>query len=195
MRYIRELAVCAVLSVVAISNAASAPEELVEGNLSEARKLAKDFGVRLRDHLMHSLQEQGPVGAIDSCHFSAPGIRNRLEEMHITVRRTSLKLRNPDNKADAWETRALQFFDAEQVAGADAANLEHYALIPGEHNWEFRYFKAIPTGPVCLGCHGDNLAPEVQQAILAKYPDDSATGYSLGQVRGAFSITIRGNND
>jgi hypothetical protein len=178
-----------------MGNAASAPEDLVEGNLREARKLAKDFGVRLRDHLMHSLQEQGPIGAIDSCHFSAPGISNRLEEMHITVRRTSLKLRNPDNKPDAWETRVLEFFAAEQAAGADAANLEHYALIPGEGGWQFRYSKAIPTGPVCLSCHGEDLAPEVQEAIKAKYPNDLATGYRLGEVRGAFSITIRGTND
>jgi len=166
-------------------------DDIIDENLAEARKLARDFGARLRDHLQHTLQEQGPVAAIDVCHLQAPGISNRLQEMHITVRRTSLKPRNPDNAPDAWERRVLEFFDAEQAGGADAARLEHYALLPDGDGWKFRYARAIPTGPVCLTCHGEAVSTEVEQALAERYPGDQARGYSPGQVRGAFSITIR----
>jgi hypothetical protein len=49
--------------------------------------------------------------------------------------------------------------------------------------------KAIPTGAVCLACHGQTLAPEIQEALDTDYPHDRARGYELGQIRGAFSIT------
>jgi hypothetical protein len=49
--------------------------------------------------------------------------------------------------------------------------------------------KAIPTGEVCLACHGSDITPEVAAAIDERYPDDMARGYSLGDVRGAFSLS------
>ena len=48
--------------------------------------------------------------------------------------------------------------------------------------------KALPTEQVCLGCHGANLAPEVQAKLSELYPVDKATGYELGQVRGAVVV-------
>jgi hypothetical protein len=53
----------------------------------------------------------------------------------------------------------------------------------------FRYMKAIPTGEICLNCHGgDNVKPEVEAKLTEFYPDDKARGYSIGDIRGAFSI-------
>jgi len=48
--------------------------------------------------------------------------------------------------------------------------------------------KAVPTEGVCLACHGQNISPEVQTKLNELYPDDKATGYSLGQVRGAIVV-------
>jgi len=48
--------------------------------------------------------------------------------------------------------------------------------------------KAIPTGEGCLKCHGQNIAPEITAKLKENYPDDKATGFKLGDVRGAFSI-------
>ena len=53
----------------------------------------------------------------------------------------------------------------------------------------FRFMKAIPTAEVCLACHGSDITPEVAAAIDERYPDDMARGYSLGDVRGAFSLS------
>jgi hypothetical protein len=38
-------------------------------------------------------------------------------------------------------------------------------------------------------CHGENITAEVQQALDQYYPDDTATGYHLGQIRGAISLS------
>jgi len=54
----------------------------------------------------------------------------------------------------------------------------------------FRYLKAIPVQPPCLICHGtpEMIAPAVRERLSADYPHDRATGYSLGQIRGAVTI-------
>jgi hypothetical protein len=50
--------------------------------------------------------------------------------------------------------------------------------------------KALPVKPLCLTCHGtERTIPESVQIRLAKeYPNDKATGYAAGQIRGAVSI-------
>ena len=54
-----------------------------------------------------------------------------------------------------------------------------------------RYMKALPTQELCLSCHGkeNKVSPEVQAKLKELYPDDKATGYDSGQIRGA--ITAR----
>jgi hypothetical protein len=52
----------------------------------------------------------------------------------------------------------------------------------------FRYMKAIPTGKVCLSCHGEKLDPAVAAKLKALYPRDKAVGFRSGDIRGAFTI-------
>ena len=50
--------------------------------------------------------------------------------------------------------------------------------------------RAIPLSPSCLTCHGseNDIPPVVKDHIQKLYPEDRATGYALGDVRGAFSV-------
>lgn len=128
--------------------------------------------------------------AIEACQNQAPGITARLKEQDITVRRASLKPRNPDNAADDWEQRVLDFFESELAAGADVTKLEHSARFDGPERSLFRYARAIPTQPLCLTCHGKQLEPAVAERLQERYPEDKATGYETGQIRGIISIRI-----
>ena len=49
--------------------------------------------------------------------------------------------------------------------------------------------KAIPTGGICLTCHGTGLSPDIDAVLSQSYPHDLARGYEVGDVRGAFSVT------
>jgi hypothetical protein len=49
--------------------------------------------------------------------------------------------------------------------------------------------KAIPTAEVCLVCHGENIAPNIQAKLAELYPNDKAIGFNVGELRGAFSVT------
>ena len=72
-----------------------------------------------------------------------------------------------------------------KAAGEPAATI-HFGQITGDN---FRYLQAQGVEPICLVCHGQNLAEPVTATLQQYYPDDWATGYSLGQVRGAISLT------
>jgi hypothetical protein len=49
--------------------------------------------------------------------------------------------------------------------------------------------------PTCLSCHGpvDTLDPELREALAQRFPDDEATGYQLGELRGAYVAELPGD--
>ena len=54
----------------------------------------------------------------------------------------------------------------------------------------YRYMKAIPAQPMCLQCHGqeEDIPADVKAVLAWEYPEDQATGYREGDIRGAISI-------
>jgi hypothetical protein len=55
---------------------------------------------------------------------------------------------------------------------------------------EYRFVKALPVQPLCLSCHGsaEQISPAVKSVLAQHYPNDLATGYSVGQIRGVISV-------
>lgn len=159
-----------------------APPALV----NEASDLTQRFVGTLLPTLQSALQAGGPLQAIDVCALEAPRIAQQLsEESGWEVTRVSLKARNSGTAVpDNWETQVLNMFDQRQRAGETPATLNVAEIVNGS----FRYMQAQPTVPLCLTCHGSDVSAEVLSAIRAKYPNDLAIGYQVGQVRGAISL-------
>ncbi len=156
----------------------------------EARTVMKGFGMELKSTLVAAMKSGGPVNALGVCNTKAgPITMKNARESGWNIRRTSLKLRNPSNKADAWELAVLNDFEAKKAAGANPKKLEHSSIIEKDGKKTFRYMKAIPTGKACLHCHGAGIKAPVKEKIAAHYPSDKATGFKLGDIRGAFSLS------
>lgn len=163
-----------------------APDKPVMAGEAEARSeiLADRFQKELLSALTAAMVAEGPQGAIGVCSSIAPAIAVQLsEESGASVRRTALRIRNPAAKADATEQRVMEGWTAAPVD--ENGRPKRWTA---EESGEYRYMRAIPTMPMCLACHGENIAPEVSAAIRAHYPEDQATGFAPGQLRGAFSI-------
>ncbi|MBK5910978.1 hypothetical protein CCR85_05660 [Rhodothalassium salexigens] len=158
---------------------------------ARARTAIKTLGGQLVQELKAAIEAEGPVHAIDVCHTIAPRIADETSaRQNLSVGRTSHKVRNPTNLPDEWETEVLDAFLAAAEAGTPIATLEKGAVVDGEDGRHFRYMKGIPTKPLCLNCHGADLTPEVQAAIDETYPQDRATGFAVGDLRGAFTVSI-----
>lgn len=153
----------------------------------QAMALANEFVGLLKPQLKQALAEGGPAKAIGVCADIAPGIADSLSvQSGWAVKRVSLKSRNASRAVpDSWEKSVLLEFDRRQAAGENPADMRLGEVVGGQ----FRYMQAQVVEPVCLVCHGQGLAQEVTQALQEYYPDDWATGYSLGDVRGAISLS------
>ena len=153
----------------------------------EAIGIVKSFGGMLKPELKKALTEGGPAHAISVCSDRAPAIAQQLrEQTGWYIKRVSLKARNAKTAIpDAWEAAVLQQFDQRQAAGESAAKMAYAEVVDGS----FRFMKAQGVEAVCLSCHAAEIKPEVEAALKEKYPEDMARGYSLGQIRGAFSLS------
>lgn len=157
--------------------------------VAENRAITGELMQSLKGALQEAMKEGGPVNAIAVCNEKAPEIATALSaKNNRQVARTSLKVRNPANTPDEWEENVLKAFEKRKAKGEDPKTIEHSEMVRIDGNWNFRYMKAIPTGDICLACHGEDLAPAVKAKLEALYPDDRATGYKLGDLRGAFTI-------
>jgi uncharacterized protein DUF3365 len=178
------------VAALALWHGAAAAQDDVKERTNAARAAAMDFGKTLLGELQKAMASGGPVAAIGVCNVEAPAIASeKSAAMHMTIARTSLKLRQPKNAPDEWELRQLQSFEQRKAAGENPAQIEIGEYVERDGKKLFRYMKAIPTGEICVSCHGAALAPDVSAKLKELYPKDTATGFKVGDLRGAFTIT------
>jgi hypothetical protein len=160
--------------------------------LALSRQTASEFLQRLGKELRAELAKGGPEGAIEVCKRIAPEIAGQLSRQSgARTARVSLRTRNPMlGTADAWEQTVLAEFDRRAAAGEKPDSLEQAQIVDEPQGRFYRYMKAIPVQPLCLTCHGtEGTIPDaVKERLKAEYPHDKATGYAIGQIRGAVTI-------
>ena len=162
----------------------SAPAQDDE-RMARSRDAAAQLGQELSATLLSALGTDGPVGAIGICNVEAFPIAARLSvQADARVGRTALRIRNPDNAPDADARTVLAAFERDLASGATAPP-EHFEERP---DGSARYMSAIVTQPLCVTCHGSDIVPEVAAAISRHYPADQATGFAVGDLRGAFIV-------
>ncbi len=176
---------CSICTFSVIAAQPDAPD--VSKLKAEAISIVKQFGGTLKPKLVKALNEGGVNHAVKVCSEEAPAIAELLsKKTNWQVNRVSLKARNNKTaKPDLWETAVLKEFDQRQAQGEKAKSMAKAEIIKNE----FRFMKAQGTAPLCLTCHGTELTNETKSALEHYYPSDNATGYTLGQIRGAFSLT------
>lgn len=165
-----------------------------DNNLKEraqkSKAVVQEFMGQLKGELEAAMKVGGPVNAINVCNKKAPAIAASLSEKYgWKIARTSLKTRNSSNAPDAWETRVLNDFEARKTKGEDVKPMAYFEAVNSDGKQNFRFMKAIPTGEVCLKCHGTEMAPAIKAKLQELYPNDMATGFKLGDIRGAFTIS------
>ncbi len=157
---------------------------------ADARQLSGQLLEQLRSEVARELETSGPLRAVSVCKFSAPEIVANISRLHgMRVTRVSLKPRNrATGEADAWEQKILLDFERRIAKGEKVESLEVAGIVQEPAGRYFRYMKAIPTRKACTTCHGTDISDAIKTLLASEYPYDKATGYSVGQVRGALSI-------
>ncbi|NNG04837.1 MAG: DUF3365 domain-containing protein [Inquilinus sp.] len=151
----------------------------------EARAVIQRLRGAMIEHLQAAMADSGP----ELCRHLAPESAGEIEaETGWQIRRTSLRVRNPDNRPTDAERGILMSYAARRAAGQSMELMETTRIVEQDGESFFEYFRAIPTFEPCLACHGDAPAPDVAAAIREHYPDDEAVGFAVGDLRGIFSL-------
>jgi hypothetical protein len=154
-----------------------------DAELARGAELLAPFKKNLQQALKSGLAH-GPAEAIQVCRVKAPEIADALSVDGVRVGRSSHKLRNPDNEGPDWMRPIMQaYLD-------DPASRSPRAVELAGNRWG--YVEPIIVQPLCLTCHGSELAPDISKQITELYPDDRATGFEAGDLRGVFWLEYPG---
>jgi hypothetical protein len=154
-----------------------------------AREAVKELGAKIRSLLAAELAAGGFEGAVKVCAAKAQEETKRYAaEQGINIRRVSTKARNQANLPDAWERTRLNEWAALLGKGEALPEAAEGETPTGD----YRLLVPIRIQAMCLTCHGNRqqIPAEVNSLVKQHYPEDAATGYRNGDLRGAFSVVI-----
>jgi len=156
-----------------------AGEEAGLANIAE--QVLQPFKADLQAALQAGMA-RGPLAAIEVCQLEAPELASAAAAPGIRVGRSSHRVRNPDNAPKPWQRALLDDWLARP--GTQSAR-----LLALDHD-RYGYAEPIITQPLCLACHGSTLSPEISEQLALLYPEDEATGFAAGELRGLFWVEL-----
>lgn len=162
-------------------------QTVTEGSMTTEQAAQREKALAARDAMFASLKgrlmevagSEGPAAAIEVCSKEAPQMAEKTSQEHgVMIGRTSFRLRNTANSHPAWAAQLVADRVAEPTYLAKDGKLA--ALL------------SIRIQAQCLMCHGsDDMIPsEVKDALAQHYPDDQATGFKDGDLRGWFHVEV-----
>jgi hypothetical protein len=145
----------------------------------------------LRTALTNAIGQKGFTGALQYCNVQALPITSLYASHDITINRVSDKNRNPANALSEldklqWEKFKIAFEKKDSLRAAIVDNKE-----------DIHYYKPILMQGMCLSCHGTpdkEISKELLTQISTLYPEDKATGYKTGDLRGMWHVLFKKKN-
>jgi hypothetical protein len=156
--------------------------QVSESDMARAAGALEPLKSELRKALMGALEQGGPERAIEVCQLRAPEIARLTSTGGAVLGRTSHRLRNPENAPEAWMTVFLE----EYLANPEDDEPRAVRLASGD----IGYVEPIRMKGICMQCHGDRIKPGVKARLQALYPEDEATGFKKGELRGVFWVKL-----
>jgi hypothetical protein len=183
-------AACAAAPVAPSSSppAAEAPTapavDPADARLSAVKEAVPALAGALKARLQAAMSDGGPEAAARVCADEAQAMTKQIADARgVSVGRSSLRLRNPANQGPDWVSAWLT-----EQGERPAAGVEGFARVDVVGTTRVaRVLKPIPVDALCLTCHGpkETLTEPVRALLAARYPTDAATGYAVGDLRGA----------
>jgi len=159
-----------------------------EAYIAQSRETVLALKTALMTELQTAIKANGVAAAIQVCQSVAQPITDSVTagDPNIKIARTALRYRNPANAPD--ETSAAILEDWTRSVETDGP--APAPIVTREGRSVIVHHPIVLQEAACLMCHGDpdTFAPEVTQALQKLYPDDVATGFEIGDLRGAFRV-------
>ena len=164
------------------------PAEVQSTALQRGKAIAGETFSLLSSNLQSAIQQGGISNALPFCSLAAsPLTAGMAAKYGVTLRRITHKPRNPADRADATELAILTHFET----GLTDTNPPPPLVTNLTANTVTFFAPILLNNELCLKCHGEpgrDISPENLATIHRLYPQDEATGFKLGQLRGAWRI-------
>lgn len=165
------------------------PVSELDAQTNQAKAAIKSLGTQLKQELQAAFKQGGAINAVGVCKLKAPAIAKAVSNSGMQVGRVSLKNRSPGNVPLEWQKVVLEQFEKKKASGEAVDKLMYREIVKTDNGREFRMMKAIPTGNLCIVCHGETLDKGLVAKLDDLYPEDKARGFKKGDIRGAFWVT------
>ncbi len=153
--------------------------------LSNSSNIVTQSAIALSGELVKKINENGIEEAIKYCKLSATPITDSLSKKYnVSIKRSSLKIRNPKNNPNSNDSIALAYFASDNYK-------PYFNLFDG--NIEY-YYEPIYIAPMCLQCHGVkgiDIDSITLNTLNEYYPLDMATGYRVNELRGVWNLIFK----
>lgn len=158
--------------------------------LQKGKTIAAATFATLAGKLKAAMQAGGVSNAVSYCNLTAYPLVDSLSKVHdATIRRTSLKVRNPKDAPTPQEHAVLKMYQHQADTGKP--QMPFVTTLEGER---IAFYAPIHINALCLQCHGkigETLSEDNYAHIKELYPQDEATGYTDGELRGMWSISFQ----
>jgi hypothetical protein len=161
---------------------------VIETGKKASSLLLKKLGGNLKSHM----KTEGPLGAAKFCMTNAYPLTDTVDTelgKDVSIKRISLKYRNPANRPGEKEEKILRSLETLEQQGVI---LPEYLVERADAD-TYKFYKPLRINKqVCLKCHGHIADNKKLSGFLKEnYPEDKATGYKMGDLRGAVVVTVK----
>lgn len=172
------------------------PYESKQDDIDEVTAIGKKASSallkKLGGNLKKNLKAGGPAKAFEFCSNNAYALTQEVDKSFggdVSVKRVSIKYRNPSNRPEANEKAVLRALHLMNQNGV----VPPREIVQDLGNGVYKYYKPLfVSKKACLYCHGDvqQKNPELYKSIKEIYPDDRATGFHMNDMRGAIVVEV-----
>lgn len=184
------------LCLGAVLSAGGSPLPPHERAAKTAKEAVHRLHTMMKSRVKPKMKEGGVPAAAAFCAEESYKMIEQLDRElgpDVSIKRVSLRNRNPASYPLPEEEDIVRAF--ELIEASDAYLPKAIVQMVDARTYKV-YLPATMSSRNCKKCHGteSEIDPAVRSYLKERYPQDRATGFRSGQVRGAVIVTVTTTN-
>jgi hypothetical protein len=180
------------IAFITSSCSTSLSQKEIEEYTEKGKEIAGTTANSLMKNLSEKMEKGGIAEAVPFCNTMAHPLTDEMANKYdASIKRTSLYVRNKKNEPNQAEIKILNQFET------SFSNKEPLKpVVTLDESGKPHFYGPILLQKKCLACHGtvgEEVNIKTDSIIKSYYPNDKATGFKEGDLRGIWSITFNTN--
>jgi len=175
------------VGLISCNTSTKQSKEAQKEYISKGKEITQKSFKLLSENLMTQMKQGGPKQAIPFCDLQAiPLTESIATKENVQIKRVSKLFRNKANNPNTEELGVINDYETALMNGEKLA-----PVLLSQFQGEPHFYAPIIINKKCLGCHGvvgKQVSKPTDSLIKTLYPNDLATGYKVGDLRGIWSI-------